>query len=370
MNIKSVFTKRNLLSFLLCIYMLLIFFVAYTGNTSLRILSYLIILLAGGIFLINNQIIRYKRYIQISFIIFLFVFITQIIKFKNPAISLLILFNSILALILLKAKLNQHFFLLNYLIICCFFLSYIYEGNNPNTFLFSGSRNVVTIIIFFNLILFHYVEFSNKRRFSITPSILFLIVSICAIGRAGIISSIIYFFVVLFVNFYKISIGKKILILLFSIFLSIFCINKYSKELEFVYNYNFRRLSTEGVNYNDDPRGEMLERYISNIDISTFILGYDFTTDPFFRPYDNNPHNSFIRLYSYIGIFSLFIIMWIIKNMFFLFRNNLVFFCISLLICLRAWLDTILFWGGYDFLLITFLLSSFNKNKRKNEEIA
>ena len=114
----------------------------------------------------------------------------------------------------------------------------------------------------------------------------------------------------------------------------------------------------------EDPRSLMFSNYISNVKFIDFFFGYNFYNDRYFNSLNFNPHNSFICLHYHIGIFTLPFLLFLICRLFYLLKYNRFLCVLVALICFRAWVDSILFIGPYDFVLFLFLLDgNFITNK-------
>jgi hypothetical protein len=224
------------------------------------------------------------------------------------------------------------------------------NGDNPSQILLDASRNVLSFNIFVNLVLLHFIEYTNNKKLSIIPTFLFLIISIWAKGRAGIICSILYFLYIIFNYFIS---NKNILYKLFLLIICLVVFYFFVKNISL--DEYFYRLQNEGIDYGDDARYNMVSYYLNKINLFTLITGYNYFNDSYFVFWNNNPHNSFIRLHSCIGLFFLpFVLFIFIRLKHYLKRNS--FFCVALsLLLFRGWIDTFFFLGRYDFLIFIFL---------------
>jgi hypothetical protein len=280
----------------------------------------------------------------------------DVVKFSRTFSFTALFMNGLLLFILLNEKLKSRVFYITYLVIVSIYFKHILAGDMPNEILVGGSRNVLSIILLFNLSLLHYIECTNKKNPSLFPSVLLAIISLWAIGRTGILVSLSYFFIVLYLRMNLLSTKVKYFVVCMLVCIICFLIYYFFYDLEILFNSSFEAFFKKGVNYGEDPRNDMLWHYLSKIDFFNFFFGYDYMNDAYYEAWEFNPHNSFIRLHSSFGIFFFISMCLIVYRLFNLFRRFFLFFIIVIFLLLRAWIDAILFWGYYDFIFFSLLL--------------
>ena len=226
------------------------------------------------------------------------------------------------------------------------------------------SRNYVSIMMLYSSSLIAYIQYRQEKIIVIWPFFVTFLLSLLAVGRSGILCSTLCLLGILIVRVSCISSkGIKIFLLLSIvsiIILSIpFLIDFYeqSEVLE--------RIRSKG--FQDMHRENILETYIDNIDITTFFTGYDYTHNRFIHSYGDNPHNSYIRLHSYLGIFFIIPIYLIFYSLAYNIKKREWIYVIPFLsILLRAFTDTFLI-NHYDFLVLIPIIYSFSFLKIRNE---
>lgn len=102
----------------------------------------------------------------------------------------------------------------------------------------------------------------------------------------------------------------------------------------------------------DEHRGYMVRDYLGKIDASSFLFGTDYAGTSILSSYGGNPHNSFIRLHSFYGVGGLLLVLFSI--IFLLMANRcrlttFVTFCLLLFVLIRAVSEPILFPTLLDF---------------------
>ncbi len=357
MIFKLALLKPHILSFLIGMYMLLCFLAKYTGSAIFSYMGYTVVIVAAFIALTRNKRLTYETsYFSLLILITLFFLVAQLVHFRNPAFVLLIPINGLLIYVIGREKLHSFYFYITLLLIALFCIRGMVQGVNPNTFLSYSSRNVVSVLLFFNVALLHFVEYKNGKSLSILPCLLFVTISVWCIGRAGIVSSVLYLLLVIYCRAVELPLKKRAAFLLVVVLVSGALLYRFKDEIALVTSTYLERVVNRGISYEEDPRNELLGRYFRHLNPLTFLLGYDYTKDVFFSYFNYNPHNSFIRLHYYIGVFSSVFIWFLVVKTAKLFRNDKFIFFTIVLICFRGWIDTILFVGEYDFILGIFLL--------------
>jgi hypothetical protein len=328
-----------------------------SSSFSVRGFAVLSFILAIIIYLINLNLthtrINKKHWFAVT-IVYLIVCFLRLLNYGSLSISDLYIFVSyLLAISIINCReyINEEIVYFSYLVICAYFIFRFFSaGTLDNIFVFF-SHNYVSLILTYNLLFLHYIQFSKTNKLSLLPAILYLFISILAVGRSGIILSFSYLVFVISYNFIKISLYKKITILTLSIiFISIVSL----PDIDF--KLLSPRIASMGIRYEDDIRKQLLNAYISNIDYISILFGMNINNIPLISQFDNNPHNSFIVLHAATGfLFFPLVIIIIVKYFSYIIRKNIVFIiCLSLLL-IRINLDQALFFSAFDFILYLFL---------------
>ena len=235
-----------------------------------------------------------------------------------------------------------------------------YIGEDPNLMFQGTSRNHISILFMMAAAVINIEEFKNNKNITLWPSILFLVFSVAAAGRGGVICALLY---MLSISIYKINGLKRKqrirvvgIILCSGILIFVFyapVIFEYIVNLEIFMRMSGQRISGNG-------RELMNVAYLKNINFLTFFYGYEFSANPIFQIEGNlNPHNSFItlhRLYGFTGIIFLGIL---VDAMIRLWKNHMKPYAFILLVILmRGASEQFLFPGEYDFIIVSVLLFS------------
>ncbi len=201
-------------------------------------------------------------------------------------------------------------------------------------------------VIFWTIFLMFHLK-TAYNYFPIIPPIIGVILSFFLFGRTSLIVS---FLLVLVVFFYKFKSHHK------ARFVAIFILLVLCYYLWLQYGV---LLSTE-TNLDkglDTPRWELWRIYGEHINFANFFTGVDVTKLPMYNQYSGNPHNSFIKFHSRVGIGSVvFIILFFLSLFKYLKTKQYYIFWLLMLLTIRAMFDGDMFIGNFDFifLIVTF----------------
>lgn len=374
MNIKinTIKFKENCISILLSIYMFLSFYSLF-ADENIRLYVMVLISLYGlivAIFSITNKFIIQINgsYLQIIFTIVLIYIAIQLIHLRTPFSVIFTISSCFMSYMIIQIKLNVKLFYANFIIITLSFLSFFIKGIDPNEVFNGTSRNIISVVMLMNVALISLIEYKNGKQLSIWPSFIGMLFSIWAIGRSGIACSIILFLVVIYYRYWDASSWKRFLSFLKYIFVIgiIFLLIIIEFNIDFL--NLFLRFEIQGFVYGDDGRAEIMEAYLSNIDLFSFLFGYDYLNDPFIMKW-GNLHNSFLSLHSIMGIGVFIFIVYVAYSFTFLFKTARPLFYIFLILLVRIFFDAVCFNGLYDFIILSFLLISYEKQKAYNLKI-
>jgi len=222
------------------------------------------------------------------------------------------------------------------------------------------SRNGITSVLILCHILFSFIAFRHKKKFPIVSTFLVVIICFYALGRGSIITSILLLLLGITFNVYNSNskILKYGILGLFVILIFHFSSN-YDMNTEFDSIDESLKTTQFGQGYTDQARTEINSEYISNLSFWKILIGNSYEGTLINKYYGGNPHNSFLRLHSFYGIFGLITVFLIL--IFILFRKKMssdkfVFICLLILIFFRAYTEPILFPSSLD---LFFFLSLF-----------
>lgn len=366
-TLKYIQIKNTILSVLVSSFMICEFASRCSGNYIFSVLLILISIALAFVISIGTtgKIIYDRRKIDNFVLIILLLFLFQLVKFTfNPSFIVLLSVNYVLLFSVLNSRLYSFYFAVNFIVFSSFVFLKILNGSNLDEILYNGSRNVVSVVLMINLMLYHYIQYKNNENISIYPCVILFFISLLLMGRGGIVSSVVYLVAVLCIRLSISAFSIKTVFSVFWVVLMFFVFLYYVAYFEVLLDALLRGFEERGAKYSEDPRSLMFSNYISNVKFIDFFFGYNFYNDRYFNSLNFNPHNSFICLHYHIGIFTLPFLLFLICRLFYLLKYNRFLCVLVALICFRAWVDSILFIGPYDFVLFLFLLDgNFITNK-------
>ena len=236
-----------------------------------------------------------------------------------------------------------------------YFLILIYLGINPNFALLFGSssRNGISVIILILAVLETFLRFKRGKYPSIWVLLTTVIICSWTLSRSAQIVSVFYFITLVHLCFRKAS--YRYFAVAISIILAVYVVlNLENFEI-------FSRLA----NLEDGERSDMINAYISSLNLETIFFGVNLKHTNFLN-ITGNPHNSFIYLHSLTGIFGIiFITITIYSIMKGFFRNKLLFILL-VTILMRGSTDTVFYFDIYDYLPLSLMTAIFVFKDPKN----
>jgi len=295
-----------------------------------------------------------RKFFSESMLFILFLIIMSLINlfFTQNGIggTLPLLGNLLLAYIYLRVdnKKVTLWVILAYLITISFISYSLFVLKLPANDIYEGlSRNHAGFaVVFWTIFLLFHLKVTYNR-FPIIIPLIGLIISFSLFGRTSLIVSGALLLIVFFYNF-KDNISMRIIV--FTIFLVI-CYYLWLK---------FGSLLIEGTNFSeglDTPRWKLWGIYFQNIDFINFFTGIDLNTLPMYNQFGGNPHNSFIKFHSRVGIGSIvFIFLFFISVFKYVIAKQFYIFWLLILLTTRAFFDSDILIGNFDFIffIITF----------------
>jgi hypothetical protein len=227
------------------------------------------------------------------------------------------------------------------------------------------SRNGITSVLIVCQIIFSFVTYLYNNKFPIISSLAVVIISFYGLGRGSIIVSILLLLYGIFLN---ISTSKSKLlkfssvIVVFGLF---FYFSSNSETITLVENIEESLIQTQfGQGYSDEARTSINKEYISNLDPWKFLFGSSYKNTSIEKYFGGNPHNSFIRLHSYYGIFGIIVLFFLFISILIAKRNasvKFVLFGLLLLLLFRAFTEPILFPSSLDLFFLMMIVLFFRK---------
>ncbi len=347
---KAIINKNNYLSHLVGLILVLM---ALSDILQSREVIFFSALLSISAFILCFPIKgRYLFTESMLFVVFLLV--TSLINLFSTENGLggtiTLLGNLLLAYvyIILENKKLTFWVILSYAITIGFIAYKLFILNaDPNEIYEGLSRNHAGfVVVFWTGFLLFYLK-NTYNRFPLIFPILGLVLSFFLFGRTSLIVSAL---LVLLVFFYKFK-SNRVVQFFAAASLVVVC---YYLFISFGDKLTSETNLGAGL---DTPRWELWRIYLEHINFVNLFTGVDVNTLPMYDQFSGNPHNSFIKFHSRVGIGSiLFIILFFVSIFKYVKAKQYYILWLLLLLTMRASFDGDMFIGNFDFifLIITF----------------
>ena len=261
-----------------------------------------------------------------------------------------------------------------YFLFLIFYLFHILIGSDPNNIYVHGSRNLTSVIMIFMTILYLIFYYEEYHKITFYPLIINIIICVWAIGRSGVLISIVLFIGVLFfqvlkekrnINFKMRKIFKNKLYRFFgwsivSLFIFIL-ISSLSNFLSLLTKYRF---SFSSIIH--EKRFNYISSYLYSLDVKSVFFGFNvYESYELFKI--SNLHNSYLNAHMRMGIMFIIAILFILKMLLKGIKINFLYSLFLGTILLRGFTDTILFVGNFDFILYYLVFKIYYESLYQNE---
>jgi hypothetical protein len=298
--------------------------------------------------------IENRAYYTESILVILFLFATSLFNLffseNNFGGSLTLLGSLILSLIYFQTdnKKMTLWIVASYLITVLYISYHLFVLETNANFIYTGlSRNHAGFaVVFWTIFLLFHLKISYNY-FPLIPAVYGILLSFFLFGRTSLIVS---FIILLVVFYYKFKSHHKARMVAVFVFLGL---------CYFLWLQYGSLLSTEtnlgsGL---DTPRWELWRIYLEHINFVNLFTGVDVTTLPLYDQYSGNPHNSFLKFHSRVGIGCVVFIVLVFVSLYkYLKGKQYYIFWLLILLILRAFFDGDMLIGNFDFIffIITF----------------
>lgn len=230
-----------------------------------------------------------------------------------------------------------------------------------------ASRNGITSVLVVCQITYCFVSYLHKKKFPFLSSFLVVILCFYGLGRGSIIVSVLLLLFAVILNIINLkSLKFKLFALIFIFGLISYSAISNSETIEMLENIEEGLNRTQfGQGYTDEPRILMRDEYLSNLNIWKVLFGSSYENTAIEKYFGGNPHNSYIRLHSFYGIFGLMVLFAIIVSILIANRDRsikIIFVGLLILLLFRAYTEPILFPSSLDFFFLFMVLLYFRKN--------
>lgn len=225
----------------------------------------------------------------------------------------------------------------------------IYEGLSRN--------HAGFVLTFWSVFVLFHLSIAYSKVL-ITIPIISLFISVFLIGRTSIAVNFILLIHVFYFKFKDKGVIPFIIAFFLFSMLLYFVLHQYGTLL-------FMETNISGGL--ETPRWRLWDEYINDINLKSFIFGVDVTKNQYIHLYGDNPHNSFLKFHSRVGLGSIvYLVLYLLSFLNYLKSKNFYILGLLLLISFRAFFDSDILIGKFDFIffIITFYWTQLYKNKK------
>lgn len=311
----------------------------------------------------------YKKHRLLYFLIF-YILISLVIcslAVGKSSFFLLIKILSDVSGVIFLLKENLNLFIVNIIFIGLFSYYFYYYNivGNISLILFDVSRNIISISMIFAVIFVYIAYYQKAKLIPLWPAIITFIVCVQAIGRSGIISSVLLLIGIILLKVIKM---RQNLFIKCIFFITIIILFYYVLSIYYDWLHNYFYYLEESQ-FDLTGRDEIWSYYYQKIVNNPlyFIFGGEVIDNYMIMKWNNNYHNSFISLHLRIGIFAVTLMVATVASLFRYWFNNKLYFLLLLVFSLRSSTDSVIFFSTPDFLYYYLILESFINKKRSDK---
>lgn len=346
------FFFKFLNSYSTCLYVALLFLFSVFGNKIFLVIASILCL----VYLINIS----WRFKYIFFILLVMISIATSsffwnFQFYQPMFFFLI--SSLSGIFLYQNPPSKVGATLVFLLVLVYFVFCFINFSNLNESVFaSNSKNFISVWMIVSSLLVYASNVSRNIRLLVFA--FSFVISCLALGRSGIIATAIILFGSLFFSETK---HRTKEIVVFLSLISVFILINYEYLMLFFDTVISRFESARNI----DPREHVLQCYIESFNILRLFFGLNASGGDICGTLaigEYAPHNSFISLYSNVGIFSFVYLGVIVVK-----RTSRELKLIFLGLLVRSSTDSVLFFTYFDFIYIFLILKVYHLEKRYND---
>lgn len=261
---------------------------------------------------------------------------------------------------------KKYAYLLFCIIIGVIVFRYLLTGDMGSVFT-HASRNAISSYALL-CSCFVYTVHVHDKSLPILPALISFLVSALAVGRGGIISSLILLIGVILINTHN----KKLFSIKGFLFLVSFIISSFVFFLQY-FDLFFKEAldKMDSQSFAENDRIVILNQYLQIIKNNNMklLFGVPSSDIPLVEYLSGNFHNSYLSLHSHFGIIGFFILFYMLHKSChkIIMSKSWILLLILITILVRIYTDLLAFNGLYDSLFFYIIFLSISSYKNKNE---
>ncbi len=332
-----------------------------------QLLMSLVLSTLGLLALLLTSIIIQKMYLKlylfIGLLLFSFLVSSLFVSARTERLGHVVLFilaNAGVALVLVKGLASRGGAYIVFYSLTAYFLILIAAGVGARDALTSTSYNGISMMLLTACVSLYIVLGVEGRKIDLKPALVTGLLCIWAIGRSGILSSMILLGGLLLIllhsriksRYFFILVLAVVIFIAYLFFDNLIALSQGNFFLgNAVEVYLARNADVESV------RLVLWANYFNNLDFSRLFFGANIFTDPWPQgeEFGYNYHNSWISLHSQTGLMGLVVIALVGLSLLKFWKNNKLFFVLFSAVITRWSTDAGIFFESWDFLMYFFI---------------
>lgn len=231
----------------------------------------------------------------------------------------------------------------------------------------NASSNFVSVYLMYPTVMYYSIVEKKNRRVNIIPAVVVWGLSLLSRGRGGIISSTLFLMLLCLVQYRNFRLKKRLIIAIIGIIAAAAIIINLESILiklnsSIVMEYFISRRGLRS------SRFKIWEEYIMQaaVSIKNFLFGVNVSHISIGLEFESNPHNSFLSIHMYNGIFTLIVVLiMLIKNGYTGIKNrNFLYVVCMISMMMRAFTDRV-FWPAYGTPILFYFMFYYNNKHLK-----
>lgn len=340
-----------------------LYFIGYVINSAIFRQEFFLVLLLLFTLLETKGLIKNPRYSilmgGLAIVSILSFFLRN--YYTNASLALYFFMLPVMIFSYTEKRVGYRIHLIPLTIFATYVIFSLINGIDPNNILDSRSRNMVSLYLILFVVYYYIEKYRYTGRLDLWPATLALVISVLTIGRSGILTSLLLLLNVSYFKLGKSSPINKIAYSFIAFILVVLLTGLFQEQLDSLFDISFARFKDRGIE--DEARSSIIEAYMESIktDPIQLLLGSKLESGTF-ATFKYNLHNSFLSLHYFTGIFSIIILLFIIKALIFT-REKLFYRGLLFIVLVRGAADQVFFFNFNDVIIFYLLFLITSKNK-------
>jgi hypothetical protein len=261
-----------------------------------------------------------------------------------------------ISILILRNKIIPRIAMIWFIYVAGYYIFLILEGVHPNlAHAGENARNGISVHMLFVTVTIYIIYYLHNKTFPLLPAFLFLIISIWAIGRGGILTSGILLISLVLVKLKEIY-NQRMTQLVALIGISFLLVNFSYVSTLFIKFVELERV-IQDISSRTDQTGSrfvIIEQFFSESSIIDILVGQEIEQGSIGKEWGGNAHNSFLGLIIYSGLLGFIVfIAWIIINIK-LFKIKFELGILMFVVFIRMMTEYVVWFSVFDYVIYLF----------------